>query len=430
MKIPWTKHCIAAIVLFFLMSGPVSAAVKISAMPQPPPTAKLRIFVVVVTTEFKFTKRPVSWLVSPEAFEKFNKRLINQKLKQLGIYEIVNDADIRVVLGDQTVSNREWKAKDWALARNAGKALHADYVMIFERSQQLHLEFDTKLVNLNSGKQFEASGYIPSAMSQYMTQDQKKQAGAEVVKIHYRKIFQDAKGDLLQTAILKGKFAAQQPAASQPDTGLSIKTSPAPQHRKEDTVSARKDEPVKTSPAPSENAPKTLARPASPETGTENRKISEKQAAFEKELEKALSAKDKKSNSPRLVVYDFEAVEPMKVVGLILTEALREALYNSGGFILVNRENILKIMDEYKLQESGAVDEAQAIKMGKWLAASEAVTGNLATLGATSILQVKRIDIKTLGTIALGSLKCPVGQEDELLGQMPVLAKKLSPSAK
>ena len=428
MKILWAKHCIAAVVLFFLMSGPVSAAVQISSLPQPQPTAKLRVFVVVVTTEFKFVDRPVSWLVSPEALDQLNKRLINQELKQRGIYEIVSDADIRVVLGDQTVPSWAWKAKDWALAKDVGKALYADYVILFERSKRVHLQYDTKLVNLNTGKQFETSGYIPSNMM--MTREQVKQAGAEVVQIQFRQIFQESKGDLLQTAIQKGKVAAQQSAAPKPEALQSITVSPMPEQQNEDIVPARKEQPLKTLPSPSVSAPKAQAKSTPPDHPIADGKISEKQATFEKELEKALSAKNKTTDSPRLVVYDFEAVEPMKIVGLILTEALREELLNSGGFVLVNRENILKIMDEYKLQQSGAVDEAQAVKMGKWLAASEAMTGNLATLGATSILQVKRIDIKTLGTIALGSLKCPSGREDELLNEMPQLAKKLSQSAR
>jgi hypothetical protein len=150
------------------------------------------------------------------------------------------------------------------------------------------------------------------------------------------------------------------------------------------------------------------------------------QADFEKELDAVISAKNKKSEALRLIVYDFDAADRLKVVGLILTEALREELHNFGGFLLVNREDILKIMDEYKLQQSGAVVEAQAIKMGKWLAANQAVTGSLGLLGNTSILQVKRIDIKTMGTIALGSLKCPAGREEELLNQMPQLARKLT----
>ncbi len=115
----------------------------------------------------------------------------------------------------------------------------------------------------------------------------------------------------------------------------------------------------------------------------------------------------------------------MKVAGLILTEALREALHHSGNFVLIQRENMLKFLEEYKLQQSGLVDKKQAVRAAKWLAASEAVTGNLAVLGNTSLLQAKRMDIETLGTLAAGSIKCPAGREEELLDRMPELAAML-----
>lgn len=390
------RYFIVTTILFFLLCGSLSAEVRISSLPQPPPTAKLRVFVVAVTTESKaFSKHPILWQVSQEEMDRRHRQSINERLNRQGIYEVIPPDDIQAVLGNQIITSREWKARNWALAKQVGKALYADYVIMTERSRVLHLQFDTKLVNLNTGKQFEASDYIPSDMMRQLTRDQGKQAGAEAFKIQFRQIFQQSKGDLLQTAIRKGKSAAKElPPAALP--------------------------PVKLQQPP--------AKTDASQDGVTDSKISEKQLAFEKELEQALSPKKTKNDRPHLVVYDFDTAERMKVVGLILTEALREELYNLGGFVVVNRENILKIMDEYKLQQSGLVDENQAIKVGKWLAANEAVTGNLAMLGNTSILQVKRIDIKTLGNIALGSLKCPTGHEDELLDQMPQLAHKLTQS--
>ena len=143
-------------------------------------------------------------------------------------------------------------------------------------------------------------------------------------------------------------------------------------------------------------------------------------------MEAALLVKHQKQDGARLIVYDFDAAESLRVVGLILTEALREELYKLGGFILINRENMAQVMEELKLQQSGLVNEKQAIKLGEWMTANEAVTGQFAVLGKSSVLQAKRINIKTLGTISLGSLKCKAGEEDELLGNMPELARKLT----
>jgi hypothetical protein len=43
---------------------------------------------------------------------------------------------------------------------------------------------------------------------------------------------------------------------------------------------------------------------------------------------------------------------------------------------------------------------------------------------------MKQINIKTMKTIVLGSLKCPTGRETDLLNQMPKLARNLVQSPK
>jgi hypothetical protein len=393
------KVFMVAAVLFFLLCASAAAEVKIASLQQPPPTAKLRVFVTALTMESKFTKRPVFWPVSPEEFDRKQKNAIDERLRQQGIYEVVNSRDIRTVIGDQKIAAWEWLADDGALVRKVGRALHADYALVSQRSFTIHLQFDTRFINLTTGQEFSASGYVPPAMFRFMTDDQKKQAGAEVIKIQFRQIFHDAKNDLIRTAIRKGRLAAKEPAAMSEPALPPVKLQPEQESQKE---------------------------AARPQKTAADGHLSEKQLTFEKELEQALAAGDDKTDKSRLVVYDFDAAERMKVVGLILAEALREEFHKLGGFVLVNRENILKIMDEYKLQQTSLVDEKQAVKVGKWLAANEAVTGHLAMLGKTSILQVKRVDIKTLGTLALGSLKCPAGREDELLDQMRELARQLT----
>ena len=416
----WKSWMITVVLIFFLC-GAASAAVRISPLPPPPPTAKLRVFVVAVTMEFKSAKGPAFWPVSPEEFDRKQKQAIDERLKQQGIYEVVGDRDIRAVLGTQKIASWEWVADDNALAKSAGRALHADYVLVSRRSFTFHLQFDTALINLNTGQTYEASGYVPSTMVRFLTDDQKKQAGAEAVNIQFRRIFHDARGDLLKTAMLKGRVEAKEPTSRGQPPRSAVKPEAPPVEKKEVVPVPPKEKKSQALPVQPQKA---QTRDETSKTAG-NGAISEKQRAFEKELEQALASGDRKTDRPRLVVYDFEAAERMKIVGLILTEALREELHRAGGFVLVNRENVLKIMDEYKLQQTSLVDEKQALKLGKWLAANEAVTGNLAVLGNTSVLQAKRIDIKTLGTLALGSLKCPAGREDELLDRMPELAGKL-----
>ncbi len=400
------KLFVISIVLFFQLVGPLSADVKISSLPQPPPTAKLRVFVLVLTHETKTSKGSTHWHVSPEKMKQISLQAVGNILKAQGIYEIVSQADVACAIGDQSIASWEWTAKDYTLAHDVGRALHVDYVFILERSYRIHLQMDMNLINMSTGKRFTVSNYVSdSFLKSLNSNDQRMLAGGEAIKISYRRLFTDAKSDLLQTALSKGKISAGKTPASLPN-GLP------PEETKKPAL-----EPLLGIP------PAVTVFPAA--VRTEN-KTTNDQAVFEKELSEKMTIKEKPSTGLRLVVYDFDATDRLKIVGLILTEALREELHHSGGFLLVNRENILKIMDEYKMQQSGAVDENSVVKVGKWLAASEAITGTLAVLGSTSILQVKRIDIQTLGTISLGSLKCPSGKEDELLEQMPQLARKLT----
>jgi hypothetical protein len=151
----------------------------------------------------------------------------------------------------------------------------------------------------------------------------------------------------------------------------------------------------------------------------------DKRKEFEKKLEHELQTETPATDKAKLVVYDLDTIERLSVVALILTDALREELFILGQFSLVNRENMMQVMQELKLQHSGLVDEKGFVELGKWLAANQAVTGRLAILGNSYVLQAKRTDIKTMGTLGLGTLKCSSGQEEELLSGIPVLARKL-----
>jgi hypothetical protein len=127
-----------------------------------------------------------------------------------------------------------------------------------------------------------------------------------------------------------------------------------------------------------------------------------------------------------LAVYDLEATEAHKVVALILSEALRQELFKLRLFHLVNRENIVKVLEEMALQQAGLVNEKEAVKAGKGMAAQQIVLGRYGTLGKVSILQAKRLDLETQGDLGVASLKCDVGREDELLQHMEKLAKEIA----
>ena len=399
------------IILTFLLCLGACAHTKISSIPQPPATAKLRIFVSAATE----AERRVNWRVSAEKFNENMAEKTGQILKTQGIYEVVSAQDIKAVLENQTATGREWFADDNALVKDVGRALHADYALLIERRasrSDLHFSFD--LINLNTDKLFHSFNYVSNSLLKKFNDSEKTQVTRELIRNNYQQIFSAAKGDLLNTAMAKGKLLPEK--IQMPVIAITpVLEKATPDKPKEEIL--------------------LQPKPITPSRDVEVVAVSEKQAQekqieFEKELEKTILAKNKKEDGTRLIVYDFDTAERLRIVGMILAEALREELLKLGGFVLVNRENMVQVMDEYKLQHSGLVDEKQSIKIGQWLAANEAVTGMLAPLGTTSVLQAKRIDIKKMSTISLGSLKCEAGKEDELLNNMPLLARKLIQSQK
>ncbi len=58
-------------------------------------------------------------------------------MERTGIYEVVAEEEVKAVLGKKWYAEKDWAArwarKDWQLARQVGKAVHAEYAMILER---------------------------------------------------------------------------------------------------------------------------------------------------------------------------------------------------------------------------------------------------------------------------------------------------------
>ena len=84
------------------------------------------------------------------------------------------------------------------------------------------------------------------------------------------------------------------------------------------------------------------------------------------------------------------------------------------------------MLQEMALQQTGLVDEKEAVRTGKGLAANQVVTGRLGLLGKTYLFQTKRIDVESFATLGLSSARCKQGQEEEMLDKMPEIARSLA----
>ncbi|HXZ37872.1 MAG TPA: hypothetical protein VEL68_17750 [Thermodesulfobacteriota bacterium] len=292
--------------------------------------------------------------------------------------------DYLSVIGQQEVSNWEWKRKDWALAKRVGHALSANYALVIERDFNAGINFyQTLLMNLETGKQFKVAFRVPKGREH-------REEWQQIGRVAYTEIFRDAKNDMLATAMRKGR--------------VSVSGIPAPIDRgTKDPVGSRPADPSKE---------RTILPPAPPKV---------REVALEESM-KEIPA----SSSIRLAIYDIHANEPLKIAALILSEALREEFFRLGRFMLVNRENMAQILNEMGVQQTGLVEEKQAVQAGKGLAARQIILGQFGSIGNTLLLQVKRIDVETQSTLSIGSAKCTPGKEDEVLAGLPELARRLA----
>ena len=349
--------------LILLLGISACARITLQPLPPPPPTAKLRVLFLPVSdalTGGRFWKTPQEEYAANIAVP------LVRFLGATGIYEMVPQRDVEAALSGRKSDEIDWNRSNWTLARNVGQAVHADYVVIARRGYQGFFFFQLLWINLETGKVYETLDHPGPVQQVGAVQEEFR----KIIRQTYHEIFQQAKADLLATAIRKGRHMSRQEPPPEPAV-----QPPAP-------LPARRDL-------------KPIPR-ATPETG-----------------------------KTRLIVQDLEAPQPMQVAALILTEALREEIYKLGSFELVNREDLTRAMEELKLQHSGLVQEEGALRMGRWLAAKQSVTGRLGSLGRILLLQVKYTDIETLETLAVTSLKAQTGNEEDLLNGLPDMTRRL-----
>jgi hypothetical protein len=97
----------------------------------------------------------------------------------------------------------------------------------------------------------------------------------------------------------------------------------------------------------------------------------------------------------------------------LLISFLENAFVNYGNVTVVDRQNLEKIMEEYKYQSSGMVDEETAVEIGKLSGADAIAIGNLSRLSDTYYLHLKVISVQT-GAIVGSSISEGASEKDFL----------------
>lgn len=82
-------------------------------------------------------------------------------------------------------------------------------------------------------------------------------------------------------------------------------------------------------------------------------------------------------------------------LGKVVSEMLTTAFVNSEAFKIIEREQLQKILKEFKLSQSGIIDTSDAKKIGKIAGATAIVTGSVVKMGDYIRLDARIIDVES-----------------------------------
>ncbi|MDD8025794.1 MAG: CsgG/HfaB family protein [Acidobacteriota bacterium] len=104
----------------------------------------------------------------------------------------------------------------------------------------------------------------------------------------------------------------------------------------------------------------------------------------------------------------------------IITSYVEEAVFKTNQFILVERNQIRKLLEEAKYQQSGVCELACVIEIGKQLAAKRVIIGTIGKLGEMFSISLKIIDVELGQTVNIESLRrdCLIEELPDHLGDV------------
>ena len=84
-----------------------------------------------------------------------------------------------------------------------------------------------------------------------------------------------------------------------------------------------------------------------------------------------------------IAVLDFDVIGSSKEQGAVLTNQLRAEMLKTGRFTMVNRAQLVRILDEQALQQQVCIEAECAVKVGRILGVRRIVTGSVTKITDT-----------------------------------------------
>ena len=115
----------------------------------------------------------------------------------------------------------------------------------------------------------------------------------------------------------------------------------------------------------------------------------------------------------KLAVMDFHEKNTSPENAEAVTDLLRTALFNTGRFVVIERDRIQQIIEEQKFQSTGYTDMDQAVEIGRLLNVQKIMVGTVNKLGDTFVINTRMVDVMS-GVVDVAVSKKSTGGESNL----------------
>ena len=126
----------------------------------------------------------------------------------------------------------------------------------------------------------------------------------------------------------------------------------------------------------------------------------------------------------QIAVMDLTARDVSSSVAGTVSDFLRNDLFNTGKYVVLERSNIDKLMKEQSFQMTGCTTTDCAVEIGKILNMRQMVVGSIGKIGSTYYLNLKIVDVETAQMITSVSEAC--GSDSELASLCKFASQKLA----
>lgn len=112
-------------------------------------------------------------------------------------------------------------------------------------------------------------------------------------------------------------------------------------------------------------------------------------------LTKEEEAREPNKARVHIGIMDMTSQNMDQSIALILTDLLRNNLFNSEKYSVLERENMDKIIKEQKFQSTGCTTTECAVELGKLLNVQEMVVSSVNKIGSKYLINARIVDVKT-----------------------------------